>query len=74
MLPTDEWFKFGEINSNKAIENSTITEKEIEELIIKRKIAKVNKEYDKADQIREQLLEKNIQLEDKPDRTVWRKL
>ena len=72
--PTDEWFKFGEINSNKAIENSTITEKEIEELIIKRKIAKDNKEYDKADQIREQLLEKNIQLEDKPDRTVWRKL
>ena len=72
--PTDEWFKFGEINSNKAIENSTITEKEIEELIIKRKIAKDNKEYDKADQIREQLLEKNIQLEDKPDRTVWRRL
>ena len=71
---TDEWFKFGEINSNEAIENSTMTEKEIDELIIKRKIAKDNKEYKKADQIREQLLEKNIQLEDKPDRTVWRRL
>ena len=71
---TDEWFKFGEINSNEAIENSTMTEKEINELIIKRKIAKENKEYKKADQIREQLLEKNIQLEDKPDRTVWRRL
>ena len=71
---TDEWFKFGEINSNEEIENSTMTEKEIDELIIKRKIAKENKEYDKADQIREQLLEKNIQLEDKPDRTVWRRL
>ena len=33
-----------------------------------------NKEYKKADQIREKLLEKNIQLEDKPDRTVWRRL
>ena len=44
MRPTDVWFKFGEINSNKAIENSTITEKDIEELIIKRKIAKDNKE------------------------------
>ena len=51
-----------------------LTEKEIDELIIKRKIAKQNKEYEKADQIREQLLEKNIQLEDKPDRTVWRRL
>ena len=71
---TDEWFKFGEINSNEAIENSAMTEKEIDELIIKRKIAKDNKEYKKADQIREQLLEKNIQLEDKPDRTVWRRL
>ena len=37
-------------------------------------IVKENKEYEKADQIREQLLEKNIQLEDKPDRTVWRRL
>ena len=71
---TDEWFKFGEVNSNEAIENSAMTEKEIDELIIKRKIAKENKEYEKADQIREQLLEKNIQLEDKPDRTVWRRL
>ena len=51
-----------------------MTEKEVDELIIKRKIAKENKEYEKADQIREQLLEKNIQLEDKPDKTVWRRL
>ena len=51
-----------------------MTEKEIDELIIKRKIAKENKEYEKADQIREQLLEKNIQLEDRLDRTVWRRL
>ena len=71
---TDDWFKFGEVNSNETIENSAMTEKEINELIIKRKIAKENKEYEKADQIREQLLEKNIQLEDKPDRTVWRRL
>ena len=71
---TEEWFKFGEVNSNKAIKNSAITEKEINELIMKRKIAKENKEYEKADLIREQLLEKNIQLEDKLDRTVWRRL
>ncbi len=70
---TDEWFKFREVNSNDKTENATITEKEIDELIIKRKIAKENKEFEKADQIREQLLEKNIQLEDKPDRTVWRR-
>ncbi len=70
---TEEWFKFRESSSNKSFDNSTITEKEIDELIIKRKVAKENKEYEKADQIREQLLEKNIQLEDKPDRTVWRR-
>jgi len=70
---SEEWFKFGEVNSNKTIENSSITEKEIDELIKKRKIAKENKEYEKADQIREKLLGKNIQLEDKPDRTVWRR-
>ena len=62
------------IDSNDTIKNFTITEKEIDELIIKRKIAKENKEYDKADQIREKLLRKNIQLEDKPDKTVWRRL
>ncbi len=71
---SEEWFKFGEVNSNETIENSIITDKEIDELIIKRKIAKENKEYDKADQIREQLLGKNIQLEDKPNKTVWRRL
>ena len=71
---SEEWFKFGEVNSNETIENSIITEKEIDELIMKRKIAKENKEYEKADQIREKLLRKNIQLEDKPDKTVWRRL
>ena len=71
---TEEWFKFGEENTNETIKNSFITEKEIDELIIQRKIAKENKEYDKADQIREQLLVKNIQLEDKPNKTVWRRL
>ena len=58
---SEEWFKFGEVNTNETIENSIITEKEIDELIIKRKIAKENKEYEKADLIRETLLRKNIQ-------------
>ena len=51
----------------------TATEKEIDELILKRQIAKENKDYTNADQIREQLLKLDIILEDKPDKTIWRK-
>ena len=51
----------------------SLTEKEINELILKRQIAKENKDYTNADQIREQLLKLDIILEDKPDKTIWRK-
>ena len=49
------------------------TEKEIDDLILKRQIAKENRDYTNADQIREQLLKLDIILEDKPDKTIWRK-
>ena len=42
-------------------------------VILKRQIAKENKDYTNADQIREQLLKLDIILEDKPDKTIWRK-
>ena len=49
------------------------TDEEINELILKRKKAKDNRDFDKADLIREKLLELNIILEDKPEITTWRK-
>ena len=50
-----------------------MTEKEIEELILERKAAKDSKDYSKADQIREKLLKLDIVLEDRADKTIWRK-
>ena len=36
-------------------------------------MAKDNKDFSKADEIREILLKSNITLEDKADKTVWRR-
>ena len=70
---TEEWFKFRkELNQSQSFE-IYITEKEIEELILERKIAKDSKDYSKADQIREKLLKLDIVLEDRADKTIWRK-
>ena len=54
----------------KALSAKSVKEKA--EAETEAKIAKENKEYEKADQIREQLLENNIQLEDKPDKILPR--
>ena len=70
---TEEWFKFRkELNQSQSFE-IYMTEKEIEELILERKIAKDSKDYSKADQIREKLLKLDIVLEDRADKTIWRK-
>ena len=70
---TEEWFKFRkELNQSQSFE-IYMTEKEIEELILERKTAKDSKDYSKADQIREKLLKLDIVLEDRADKTIWRK-
>ena len=70
----NKWFKYGkDIQSNDQNLDFNITDEEINELILKRKKAKDNKDFDKADLIREKLLELNIILEDKPEITTWRK-
>jgi len=51
----------------------SITEQEINELINQRTLAKENKEFDKADQIRDKLHKFQIVLEDQPKKTIWRK-
>jgi cysteinyl-tRNA synthetase len=70
----NKWFKYGkDIQSNDQNLDFNITDEEINELILKRKKAKDNRDFDKADLIREKLLELNIILEDKPEITTWRK-
>lgn len=49
-----------------------ITEEEIEQLIQERALARKNRDWQKADSIRNELMSKGIILEDKPDRTVWK--
>ena len=69
---SENWFKYG--NSNLINKNvSSINDEEINKLILERKIAKENKDFIKADQIRDVLLKSNIILEDKPGITNWRK-
>jgi cysteinyl-tRNA synthetase len=70
---TERWFKFEKKDNQNQSLDIALTEKEIDELILKRQIAKENKDYTNADQIREQLLKLDIILEDKPDKTNWRK-
>jgi len=45
---------------------------EVESAINERAEARKQKDFDRADQIRDQLVEKGVALEDTPDGTVWR--
>lgn len=60
----DEFFKAGQ---------TSLSEKQIEDMISKRQIAKDNKDFSTADQIREELLKHNIVIEDSATGTSWRK-
>lgn len=53
--------------------DSTISEQEIHNLIAKRNQARLEKNWQEADLIRQQLANKGIYLEDKDGHTVWRK-
>jgi cysteinyl-tRNA synthetase len=54
--------------------NGDISNSEINKLIEERNIARSNKDFSKADDIREKLLLKDIILEDKEGKTSWKKL
>lgn len=61
-----DWFK-------TAIGESGLDETSIEKLITERIDAKQNKQYARADEIRQQLADDGIILEDGPDGTDWRR-
>ena len=56
---------------NKYLKLNKIDEKEINELITKRKQYKLDKNYTEADKIRDKLLLKNILIKDKGSNTTW---
>ena len=49
-----------------------ISENEILIKINKRNQARLNKNYDEADKIRDELLDKGVLIEDKDGKTVWK--
>ena len=64
-LNKDEWDKFKKSNSN-------LSEEFIQNKINERLNAKNNGNYELADQIRDELLKKDIIIEDQKDKTVWK--
>ena len=54
--------------------NQKISNKDIEIMIAERNQARLNKDFKKADLIREKLFSLNIILEDDGDKTIWKKL
>ena len=59
-----EFFKIG-VNENE--------QSRIEQLIAERKEARINKNWARSDEIRNQLLSEGIELEDSAEGTVWRR-
>jgi cysteinyl-tRNA synthetase len=55
------------------VEEVTI-DSDVEKLIEKRNLARKNKDFKASDAIRDELLERGIVLEDKPQGTIWKKV
>lgn len=55
------------------VEEATI-DSDVEKLIEKRNLARKNKDFKASDAIRDELLERGIVLEDKPQGTIWKKV
>jgi len=63
----EDWFRW----QPKAA--SGLTDAEIEALVAARRAARAAKNFAEADRLRDQLVAAGIALEDKPDRTLWRR-
>lgn len=65
----DEYFKDQQSNHLAAVK---MTEQELNQLIEDRNTARSNKDWGRSDQIRDMLLDKNIELKDGPEGTTWK--
>ena len=61
----EDWLKFKK-------SNASISENEILTKINQRNEARVNKNYEEADKIRDELLDKGVLIEDKDGKTIWK--
>lgn len=68
-----QFAQFGDVLGFELIKTDVLLDKEIEELINKREVARKNKDFALADQIRDQLKEQGIILEDTPQGVRWKR-
>ena len=61
----EEWLGYSKVDDS-------IDQEKIQELIDKRNMARTNRDFELADQIRSQLNEMNVEIEDTPDGTIWK--
>ena len=61
----DNWLGYGKTNEN-------VDEDSINQLINDRNAARSNKDYQKADEIRTQLNDMGVEIEDTADGTIWK--
>ena len=66
------WHSFFEEQANNQLRNMAISAEAIDELVAERAAARNNKDWKRADEIRNQLEEIGILLEDKDDGTHWK--
>ena len=66
------WQSFSEERANSQLQNMTVSAEAIDALVAERAAARKNKDWKRADEIRDQLEQAGILLEDKGDGTHWK--
>jgi len=68
----DDPDRYFDVDRNREVRKRGLNVEEIEGLIEARRLARAQKNWKKADEIRQVLVEKKVSLKDTSDRTVWK--
>lgn len=68
-LPPERYFK---LRKDKVIEQYAVDPDAIDAMILERQEARKSKDFKRADDIRDRLKRMNIEIEDRPDGTIWK--
>jgi len=71
-LLNDDPDRYFETDRNREARKRGLDVEEIESLVAARRLARERRDWQRADEIRQLLLEKKIELKDSPDRTTWK--
>jgi len=71
-LLNDDPERYFETDRNREARKRGLDVEEIEGLVAARRLARERKDWQRADEIRQLLREKKIELKDSPDRTIWK--